>query len=479
MTSFHATSSSCTLDLDPALPLMGGSTIHISGLDYPLSNASTEVNQISLQRLTNVPTGMHFFAWDPPSSASVQSSLPPGFTNRVGFFAHLTYDGQVVRRDLSSGHRSGSKGAVLSRSAARQEPTGNKRSTQLSFPLPTSSWQSWQRATASLDKRPDTLQRVLGDQLSCCTSDELAHPERPLCAGKISSAEQKLEESLRTARRRDVSGDELAAKEEELDRRLHFTQVPLRKSWVNTVGEERTRWSLDKSLALRKAVDSLAGDLTALLAEFELSFVLFVSLSSPAALSHWQCFVELFCRSRAAMGAQSIHQVSGQGLEAVLHGASSTAVAAPAVNGSAAASNGSKSSATDYRIPELHAAFMQTLCAQINLLDTETLLGDQSSSDNLAYWLSQELHLLRSAVTDTLAISASPSSIATTPSNTDRCDPSEKLISCWRVLARVFREKSGVDLDERNDEEILLQEQELFERGIQMGAEDAPVVVDL
>lgn len=265
MASSHATSSSCTLELRPALPLTGGSTIHISGLDYPLPLGSKAQDEVALASLTDIPLGVHFFAWDPPrsTSADLHSALPPGLTNRTGFFVHLTHDQEVARRDLRMTQHAPlpvDHPSTLIASPRRSAHRADQQSTNLSFPLPPTARQKWRNASRWLEKRPEVLQRVLGPQSSASASDELSQPEQPICAGKVSLAERDLEDSLRAGRRRAADSEAVAAESDEGNgQKLHFTPIALRRSWVGAVGEERTRWSLDKSMALGQAVEALAG----------------------------------------------------------------------------------------------------------------------------------------------------------------------------------------------------------------------------
>ncbi|PWN49896.1 hypothetical protein IE53DRAFT_369384 [Violaceomyces palustris] len=97
---------------------------------------------------------------------------------------------------------------------------------------------------------------------------------------------------------------------------LRFTDFDLKRSWPKgSVGEDLTRWSRDKSWLLedviRRSSTSAQGkpDASNLLAELELSWILFTQTHNYHALEQWKKLVTLFCRSHSFIGAPSTFEI--------------------------------------------------------------------------------------------------------------------------------------------------------------------------
>ncbi|EIW70412.1 hypothetical protein TREMEDRAFT_28713 [Tremella mesenterica DSM 1558] len=88
-------------------------------------------------------------------------------------------------------------------------------------------------------------------------------------------------------------------KEMEEVRKMNFPMFDLRRSWKDgAVGEEVTRYSMDKSWLLGNVIRRVGGaDPMTLLAHFQLSFILFLHISSYSCLTVYRRLLSLFCRS--------------------------------------------------------------------------------------------------------------------------------------------------------------------------------------
>ncbi|CAD6910389.1 unnamed protein product [Tilletia caries] len=364
------------------------------------------------------------------------------------------------------------------------------------IPYPHTTRSAWTDASAHLsraDVGPGVVSRVCGidewtgdAHVDSFTELDSSTPSSAPGTG-LSAAERRLEEQLR-------SGGVSTTKEE----KLRFTSFDLRRSWkVGTVGTELTRWSVDKSWLLADTVRR-AGGLSILLAEFELAFLLFHRLHSPAAHSHWTALLALFSQSGHACSRAPAHfdahpadprskegrgtgeeEEQGQGLEREIG----------EVVG---------------KERDMHARFLQTVLAQLRLIVAHSQASSSSSSSSSPQQSTPDdnngdeddddqdffstLHptlesdLLRELSTVRRNISAGLASRAafqrtkptSSPQTQSKAEEIESLLAAWRALSHFSSQYFGWSLDDELDEEAEVREDEEAEEG-----EDAPVVVEL
>ncbi|KAE8233499.1 hypothetical protein CF326_g1454 [Tilletia indica] len=351
------------------------------------------------------------------------------------------------------------------------------------IPYPHTTRSAWLKATSHLqDERvgPSIVTRVCGidEWTADAHVDSFTEVEAvpshlsSSSSSKLSVAEQRLEDQLRSG----GSGSRATANT------LHFTPFDLKRSWkVGTVGSELTRWSVDKSWLLADTVQR-AGDLDHLLAEFELAFVLFHRLHSPACLTHWTSLLSLFSRSAHACSRAPAHFS-----------------AHPADPRSKDTSSSSPSSSIDKEINNTlprntHVQFLQTLLAQLQLIVVVQSQTQQSDKEffstlhpTLETDLLRELAILRRSISSGLASRAATQRSAMRYGGGGRNDQQnareeqddeeegiQSLLAAWRSLSHFSSRAFGWALDEELDEEAEVREDEEAEEG-----EDAPVVVDL
>ncbi|KAE8267082.1 hypothetical protein A4X09_0g5269 [Tilletia walkeri] len=349
------------------------------------------------------------------------------------------------------------------------------------IPYPHTTRSAWLKATSHLqDERagPSIVTRVCGidEWTADAHVDSFTEVEAvpshlsSSSSSKLSAAEQRLEDQLRSG----GSGSRATANT------LHFTPFDLKRSWkVGTVGSELTRWSVDKSWLLADMVQR-AGDLDHLLAEFELAFVLFHRLHSPACLTHWTSLLSLFSRSAHACSRAPAHFS-----------------AHPADPRSKDTSSSSPSSSIEKEInntlpKNTHVQFLQALLAQLQLIVVVQSQTQQSDKDffsslhpTLETDLLRELAILRRSISSGLASRAATQRSAMRYGGgsaqpnagegaADEEEGIQSLLGAWRSLSHFSSRAFGWALDEELDEEAEVREDEEAEEG-----EDAPVVVDL
>ncbi|KAJ9477559.1 hypothetical protein PHBOTO_001121 [Pseudozyma hubeiensis] len=255
-----------------------------------------------------------------------------------------------------------------------------------------------------------------------------------------------------TSRKRSLSTESTADADD--DESLLFTNFDLKRSWpAHSIGAGITRWSEDKSwllqdvarrshLGIAHPVDGETSWYLALLCEFELAFVLFITANNAYAFDHWKDLIVLFCRSSSLIGAQSAFQ---------LH----PSAAMPA-------SDSHHNTAIDLTA---HTAFLTTLHTHLLILPTD-FWSSQSTTQQESHLLKQ-LDVLRANIARSLS---TPSQRQHKVEEAHR----EQLVKAWRVLSHTTASKFGWTLDFRLDEEAEVQDDIEAEEG-----EDAPVIVDL
>ncbi|WFD35254.1 hypothetical protein MCUN1_002105 [Malassezia cuniculi] len=222
---------------------------------------------------------------------------------------------------------------------------------------------------------------------------------------------------------------------------LKLTQFDIKRSWPpDATGANRTQWSMDKSWLLdrvmRDAASGSNAEHVALLAEFELCFVLALYANNVSALEHWAAIRTLFCRAATRMGAPSyysLHPCEWQG--------DTPTLAPPSL--------------------DAHIAFLDTLAAQLQCLP------DDAWTDQLAEYeagiLDDFVHLQRT-IGRALGAWAASSRMRDERVAEPRF---AELIAAWRTLASTGR-RWGWQLGAELDEEAEAASED---------DEDAPVVV--
>ncbi|CAD6976136.1 unnamed protein product [Tilletia controversa] len=336
------------------------------------------------------------------------------------------------------------------------------------IPYPHTTRSAWTDASAHLsraDVGPGVVARVCGidewtgdAHVDSFTELDSSTPSSAPGTG-LSAAERRLEEQLR-------SGGVSTTKEE----KLRFTSFDLRRSWkVGTVGTELTRWSVDKSWLLADTVRR-AGGLSTLLAEFELAFLLFHRLHSPAAHSHWTALLALF--------SQSGHACSRAPANFDAHPADPRSK-----EGRGTGEEEEQGQGLEREIAHSQASSSSSSSPQQSTPDDNN--GDEDDDDQdffstlhptLESDLLRELGTVRRNISAGLASRAAfqrtkPTSSTQTQSKAEEI---ESLLAAWRALSHFSSQYFGWSLDDELDEEAEVREDEEAEEG-----EDAPVVVEL
>ncbi|SNX82558.1 uncharacterized protein MEPE_01264 [Melanopsichium pennsylvanicum] len=237
------------------------------------------------------------------------------------------------------------------------------------------------------------------------------------------------------------------------DESLQFTRFDLRRSWPpNSVGQDITRWSEDKSWLLKDVAgrsrfgiaDSEEKWYLALLCEFELAFILFITANNHYAWEQWKQLFKLFCRSSSLIGAPSAFE---------LH---------PSITTTSLSSSNHTSM---IMCLDAHTEFLITLQSQLALLEPE--FWSMQTSQNEQHAILEQLDALRA----TIARSFSNNSIQ---KQIQLENQRESLVIAWRKLSFFTTTKFSWQLDQRLDEEAEIQDDLEAEQG-----EDAPVIVEM
>lgn len=268
--------------------------------------------------------------------------------------------------------------------------------------------------------------------------------------GEDARAENDLAKS--TTRKRSFSTE--LTEDADDDEALLFTSFDLRRSWpARSIGAEITRWNEDKSwllqdvtrrrhLGIAQSVNRETSWYLALLCEFELAFVLFITANNAYAFDQWKDLIVLFCRSSSLIGAQSAFQ---------LHPSAATSM-----------SDFQNDTAVDLTA---HIAFLTTLHTHLLILPTD-FWSSQSTTQQETHLLKQ-LDVLRANIARSLS---TPSQLQHKLDEAHR----EQLVKAWRSLSHTTASTFGWTLDSRLDEEAEVQDDIEAEEG-----EDAPVIVNL
>ncbi|WFD07352.1 hypothetical protein MVES1_002715 [Malassezia vespertilionis] len=229
---------------------------------------------------------------------------------------------------------------------------------------------------------------------------------------------------------------------------LHFTAFTLQHSWPpEAQGEERTKWSVDKSWLLEDVLERAAVCLdneplyTALLCEVELSFVLFLQANNAEALAYWVELLTLFSRASSRLGAPGRYELHPCEWDDTMR------------------------TSTPLRVPQLdaHIAYIRTLAAQFAAMPPTIWTEELSTAEARVL---KDLAQLRANIARALGTWAALQHEPNLPT-----PPYEQLLAQWRAMANTCVTRFGWTLDTVLDEEV--EADELEEE------DDAPVVVEL
>lgn len=530
-----------------SLLTLDGISLTVSGSDSDSSShgASSSVGaKKEFRGFKLVPPGWHSLVVTPASEAGAKGGSPmlgamEGMALRSLFLFHIEAKEVInMRWDGQAGHL-----VSMGSSLGGSEPAGSHVLTPglitaldrdlTPYPLRASQYAEWSSFARPLDEDAALTRRVaqsmLGEALTTDALDPvsggaLEDQQRTKRRRGQSDEERKLEEDLLRAAKRTGQGPEglngtlgsgsLQEEQQsgESAKKIRLADFSLLRSWPEgALAAERTRWSRDKSWALRKglkawtgrdlqhvenegsesASDSQSNDQArqAFLLSFHLLFHLFISQGSEDLLLAWRNHISLVCQSASAIGSYGD-----------VFGAHPSEAESPAEDKDRALLQ-----------PGLHAGFLQLLRLQLNTLgrewfaeggqevesaiksDLKTLRGhmsramalDAREKDGSVGEVEQGDNVRKSAAADSedeeapVVIRSSKSSVrgrqsgsgigarslankgprqatrfrpTTTPPPTTRQD-FESLLSSWRSLSLFATAYLGWQLDEQTDEE--------------------------
>ncbi|GAA5919404.1 hypothetical protein JCM1841_005995 [Sporobolomyces salmonicolor] len=426
-----------------------------------------------------IPPGLHFFLFSaaprlpPTSSAAEPSPSTAGAAAlgvRHGILRFYGQEGEMVleawdpaREELapapssssssssSSSRRAKKRRRVPARSIPEDEPEETVVSTEYlrtldphlaPYPAPSSDQVRRWTALSGLIT-PATVARVVGvDEKGCGRVDALMESAeeaqelrraggdeggRRFWGKKRGEAEAEAEvtEVVEVEEEEPGEGEAQQAEEDdgEGEGRLEFVRFDARRSWPpGAVGEELSRWSKDKSWLLSEVVRTqLGGDPKELLAELQLSFVLFSLLHNFSSLSSYKSLLALVCRS--------------------------SVLALPSSSRPPLPSLPSPLLDSDVTLPLL-ASFLSLFLAQLEFLDPDFFATQLPA---LETHLLAELEHLRVALSDASASwqSLAQPALASTSPLPPSSGPAavwSTLVARWNAVAATSMEKFGWDL---------------------------------
>ncbi|WVQ99588.1 hypothetical protein IAU59_006724 [Kwoniella sp. CBS 9459] len=426
-----------------------------------------------------VPPGLHLITWSinspPPSSsassssasaslaASIATAGPSNVPIRHGLMRHFSPKQRVVLH-FDRGTESVIEHAIASE---RLNPNGNEIGSVISddhlrtldkemAPYPFSGLESWKHLTEYIT--PDVLGDVLGqdglvDGMTSVEGEEEDSDSKEM-KNEMSTLSNQPQPQGQTPGQGQGQGYDRTGK------KMKFVRFGLKRSWRDgAVGEEVTRFSRDKSWLLGHVVaDQLEGDLTRLLGQLQLSFVLLLHLSSYSALLVYKRLLTIICQSSSFLLTPSTYLPDSFASES-------------ATTTSSSSSSRSLTTTKTKKVWKMYTSFLAVLSEQIEAIpdgsfDTELPELDaffQDQIDSLRGNISAAIHKngLESA-----------SSCSEAPSSWSEAEKEEMEVA-WRKLNRSAK-KWGWDIgaldlveaDEESDEE----EEE---------GEYAPVIVEL
>ncbi|WWD03108.1 hypothetical protein V865_001155 [Kwoniella europaea PYCC6329] len=232
-----------------------------------------------------LPPGIHLIAWSPSSSSSSSTNPagPAGIPIRSGLIRYTKPKERfVIRYDPQSEHTEIQQYVVISDD--RLKSLDGEMA-----PYPFDHLERWKSLTSHITE--ETIIQMIGRN-------------NRVINGLI---EVEGEEDDSIDRRKGITNKENENNTGENGDKLNFVRFNLKKSWRDgAIGEEVTRYSIDKSWLLGNVVEKhLGGDPIKLISQLQLSFILLLYLSSYSALLVYKRILTLLCQSTAFLSNPS------------------------------------------------------------------------------------------------------------------------------------------------------------------------------
>ncbi|OXG24816.1 A1 cistron-splicing factor AAR2 [Cryptococcus neoformans Tu401-1] len=221
-----------------------------------------------------LPPGFHFIAWSPPSSSTagpsviqIRQAFVRNFSTKERYAVHYNKDTENVSLPENDITMSDDNLKTLDKELA---------------PYPFERFEAWKSLTSHIT--PTISQTVIGP-------DGKADGLMPVIDQEEDTLTTDMREKLEEIKRRSQNFG--------FTKSLMFVRFSLKKSWRDgAVGEEVTVYSKDKSWLLGNVIDEqLDRNPTALLGHLQLSFVLFLQLSSYSSFLAYKRILALLCQS--------------------------------------------------------------------------------------------------------------------------------------------------------------------------------------
>lgn len=229
-----------------------------------------------------LPPGLHFIAWSPPSSSTagpsviqIRQALVRNFSAKERYVIHYDNDTENVS---------------LPENDTIMSDDHLKRLDNELAPYPFESFEAWKSLTSHVT--PTISQSVIG-------TDGKVDGLMPVIDQEEDTLTRDMREKLEEIKRRSkIFG---------FTKSLMFVRFNLKKSWRDgAIGEEVTVYSKDKSWLLGNVIDEqLDRNPTALLGHLQLSFILFLHLSSYSSLLTYKRILALLCQSSSFLVSPS------------------------------------------------------------------------------------------------------------------------------------------------------------------------------
>ncbi|GAA5823056.1 hypothetical protein JCM11251_007468 [Rhodosporidiobolus azoricus] len=421
-----------------------------------------------------IPTGLHLFVWSAAPSAAQQAHLPESLASGVGVrhgILRFFRGGERVVEEWDNGREELKRSA--SRKIRRTAEAGEKvkedtavsddylKSLDASLaPYPEKDVaEQWASLSGFITEA--TLARVIGvDEQDCALVDALvgsssdAEVAGPGAGRRTWGKKRKAEdeEDEEEPRIKEIVEEEEEEEKVPASDLLEFVRFDDKRSWPEgAIGQDLTRWSKDKSWQLSEVVrKQLGDDSKELLAELQLSFLLFTLLHNFSSLSVYKSLFSLICRSIALARPPSARTSTDSLPSPVLEAAS---------------------------LP-LFASFLSIFLSQVNFLESDFFTTHLPS---LERDLLDSLAVLSQALSDAL-----PAWVELGTKDPKVAEVWAEVVKRWDGLAAVTMEKYGWDLgvirgsragyltgegrSRREGDEVDFED---LEEG-----EDAPVIVD-
>ncbi|GAA5969409.1 hypothetical protein JCM11641_008107 [Rhodosporidiobolus odoratus] len=420
-----------------------------------------------------LPAGLHFFVFSAAPSSTQQDNLPESLSSGVGvrhgilrFFRkgeRVAEEWDNLREELKS-----SDGPSLSKCRRKVETGGEKQETVISeeylktldksfAPYPEDLSEQWWKLSGFITET--TLARVVGlDGHSCGVVDALTGSSMDeQAAGPDGTAGRRSWGKVREPEdepqlQEIVDGEERDEASDGSAELLEFVKFDEKRSWPEgATGEDLTRWSKDKSWQLSEVVRNQLGDEPKeLVAELQLSFVLFSLLHNFSSLTVYKSLFSLICRA-ATLARPPTQRPSATTLPSPILSVAS--------------------------LP-LFASFLSALSSQVDFLEPSFFATQLPA---LEAHLIESLAVLSHSLSDAL-----PAWLALAETDKNVADVWREVVKRWDALAALTQEKFGWDLGvirgsrakytvargraKREEDEIDLEDLE--------DGEDAPVIVD-